>query len=381
MKDCDIVISAWNGMWAGHLARGLAASGISSCLVGSSDTQGGTITAKDVFLSRLAMRYVGRFPEWIRTRLVRTSMSLFEKEAATYAKQGKIFWGWMGMNLIGLEKAKRHNRTAVVESGSTHAGWSSNILREEYRKHGMDYDRTLNAELIPKCLQEYETADFISIPSRFVARTFVENGIPESKLLINAFGVNHAFWHEATGRRVKTGRPFRFVYAGHLMLRKGLAYLLDAWRILDPKNAELWLVGGPHVTGTQLIQNLPPGTVYLGGKSHEELRDLYAQTDVYLLPSLEEGMARSVLEAMAAGLAVVITEETGATDVMVDQEDGWVIPARSTDALVETLRFCLQNPSRVSQCGHSGSQRVAPFSWEEYGKRAGKAAKMMLENR
>lgn len=375
----DVIISAWNGMWGGDLARGFSSANLSSCLVGSADTQNGSITAKDVFLSRMAVSYAGRFPDRIHTRLKRFSLTVFEKAAASYVGQGNIFWGWTGMNLTGLEKAGRMGRVAVAESGSTHARWSSNILREEYRLHGFDYDKTLNAELIPKCIKEYEVADYVSVPSHFVERTFIQNGIPKEKLIVNAFGVDHAFWNKSAQLRKQSGRPFRFIYAGHLMLRKGLAYLIDAWRKMAPKDAELWLVGGPQVTGNHLVRNLPNGATYLGSKNHEELRKLYAQADVYLLPSLEEGLARSVLEAMAAGLAVVVTEETGATDVMVDGEDGWVVPARSVDGIIEKMRFCLQNPQEVSRCGRSAARRVVSCSWEEYGKRAGQFAKMMLK--
>lgn len=375
----DVVLSAWNGMWANHLAHGLSAYQISSCIFGCPDSEGELVSAKDAFLSRMAISHAGRFPEPVHTWLKRFSITLFEKEAASHVEDGNIFWGWGGMNLTGLEKAKLNNRIAVVESGSTHAHWSRAILRKEYAKHGFDYDKTLNSELIPKCIKEYEIADYISVPSQFVARTFTENGIPGEKLRVNAFGVDHSFWNESAVNRGTIARPFRFIYAGHLMLRKGLAYLLEAWRSLAAKDAELWLVGGPHVTGNHFIRCLPPRATYLGAKNHKQLRDLYAQADVYLLPSLEEGLARSVLEAMAAGLAVVITEETGAADIMVDTEDGWVIPSCSVDALVEKMIFCLKNPALIAQCGASGSRRVVPFSWAEYGRRAGGFAKTLLQ--
>jgi len=209
--------------------------------------------------------------------------------------------------------------------------------------------------------------------------------------------------------------PFRFLYAGYLTKRKGIDVLLRAWSALqnvghgarsmelgvggqkeggargkgreakgagqetrgagleDKGNglealgaglAELRLVGGgeqPH--------NLPPGVVCLGQTPREALLREMSEADVFVFPSLFEGFALVILEAMAAGLPVITTPNTAGPDLIEDGKEGLIVPAGDANALREAMESLLHNPERARSMGRAAHEKAKEFTWERYGER------------
>ncbi|MCP4194805.1 MAG: glycosyltransferase family 4 protein [Planctomycetaceae bacterium] len=217
---------------------------------------------------------------------------------------------------------------------------------------------------------EYDAAEFVCIPSKFVASTFLDAGFPEEKICLNPYGVDVQFWKRTSEEERTADRPFHAIFTGTMLLRKGLWYLLEAWKKLAPNDAKLTLVGSIYPDCQQLMKNLPPGVDWVGRLDQAALRELYRQADLFVLPSLEEGMARAVLEAMAAGLPALVTYETGTTDIVLEGESGWVIPSADVDALASRLQHAIESRDKLRGMGASALERVAPFTWKAYGERA-----------
>jgi glycosyltransferase involved in cell wall biosynthesis len=209
-----------------------------------------------------------------------------------------------------------------------------------------------------------------------VETTFLDAGASADKLIVNPFGVDTSFW--AVNRGAPISRPFRVIYAASLILRKGIAYLLEAWKQAELRDAQLLLAGSIGDEARPFLKALPDNVVLLGFMEHGRLRETYGDCDLYVLPSLEEGMARSALEAMAAGLPLVVTRETGMTDIMMDGEDGFVVPAMDVDALVHVLRSAADDRGRLPAMGRSAQIRVSRFSWKAYGQRCGDVLKGLI---
>ena len=83
-------------------------------------------------------------------------------------------------------------------------------------------------------------------------------------------------------------------------------------------------------------------------------------------------MARSVLEAAAAGLPVIITKETGATDILKNNRDGWVVPSGDVATLADTMKQIASDPTEARKRGAAAQAAVKPFTWDAYGARAAK---------
>ena len=294
----------------------------------------------------------------------------YEKFAARHALESRCFWGWSNHHLQAFRKAKSRGIPVILETGSTHTLWQQEVVAAEYKREGLNFSSYYDSRVAERCLKEYEIADRICVPSQFVASTFREQGVPSEKLAVNPFGTDIAFWREALNAKQKPTYPCVFIFVAQIMLRKGIAYLLRAWQQLKQNSHELWLVGGIDPDSRSLLENLPDSVKLLGPKNHFEIRDLFKRAHVYVLPSLEEGMARSLLEAMAAGLPVIATQETGITDVMVDRQDGWIVPSCDAGALAAVMQEAIESPELIRERGQSAAQRVTVYTWETYGARA-----------
>jgi len=380
MKNVDVTLSVWNKFHSFELISGLVKAGYQARSLDTVRRRSKAQEYKFCLSSAFMMQAAYQMPksavgQRMRRMLAQGSLLAFENYAARYATDARCFWCWNNHNLKGMQRAKAAGIPVILETGSTHARWADRRLHEEHEYRSLKYSGH-SVSYFTRCDREYGLADIISVPSRFVANTFIEEGISTEKLNINPYGVDVEFWG-AKGRSCAS-RPITFVYTAALTLRKGIPYLMDAWRKADLKDARLYLIGGQDAEILPYLKNLPDNVTPFGFMPHTKVREIYRECDAYLLPSLEEGQARSVLEAMAAGLMPIITEETGATDIMVPGEDGLLVQSRNVDSLVEAFRFAAANRERVRAMGESAKKRVQPYTWDAYGKRCAQLLEKMI---
>jgi glycosyltransferase involved in cell wall biosynthesis len=108
-------------------------------------------------------------------------------------------------------------------------------------------------------------------------------------------------------------RKTLFLCVGHLSLRKGTPYLIESWRRLQvsPEVAELRLVGSAALPPS-MLNDLPPGVQLEGQLSRSALHELYRKASVFVLPTLCEGLAHVIPEALSYGLPIIATANSGA---------------------------------------------------------------------
>lgn len=150
----------------------------------------------------------------------------------------------------------------------------------------------------------------------------------------------------------------RFLYVGTLSLRKGLPYLLEAWRYLKPgSHAQLYLVGSKELDVVARLKQ-EPGIRYLGLLSKDELRHAYRQADVLVLPTLCEGLAHSVLEALSFGLPVITTEASGAGHLIRSGENGFIVPSADAEALATAMAQAVERRAELPLMGERSTERA-----------------------
>ena len=284
-----------------------------------------------------------------------------------FSRQTDILTILSGVGLQSFLAARGAGVITVVECGSTHTDFQHEIVLAEFRRNG------INRPLFPKNYRdrvraEFEEADYIQIPSRFVGRTFVEHGISEAKLLCSAYGVDQEKFKAKEALRVE--EPFRAICSSGVNLRKGARVLIEAWRKLSWTDAELHWIGKPTADTAHLFLHKPRTVIVHEWMGHEELSALYRRCDVFVLPSFEEGFARVMLEAAACGLPLIVTPNTGAEDFLSPgAPEGWLIPVNDVDALCDSLILAKQNRDRTFALGQRASQRARAFTWDAYGER------------
>jgi glycosyltransferase involved in cell wall biosynthesis len=375
----DVIVSVWNRFHSFPLIDGLTSGGFDVLALGSTRRRPNCAEFRRCWSSALLTQASYHLPAF-RKRLTEVALSRYEKFATKHVLEARCFWGWNSHHLNALQKAKAHGIPKVLETGSTHAVWQQEVVVAEYDRHGIDFSVHYDPCRVEYCVKEYDLADRICVPSQFAASTFRKHGVPSEKLAVNPYGVDVSFWRQAFDLQDKVTKRCIFIYVSQIMLRKGIAYLLEASQRLDQNGHELWLVGGVDQDSLSLLDSLPNNIKFFKRKNHLEIRDLYKRAHVFVLPSLEEGMSRALLEAMAAGLPIIATEATGITDIMLDQQDGWLVPSCDANALTSVMQEAISNPQTVRERARSAAKRAEPYSWEAYGERAAKFLSNFISN-
>lgn len=221
-----------------------------------------------------------------------------------------------------------------------------------------------SAEKCARKTREAELADVIVCPSAFVC-----DSLPAAwrgKAVLAPFGSPPAAPPPADPPPPRPpGGPLRVLFAGSLSQRKGLADLFAALRLLPRGLAELVLLGAPCAPPEFYRREYPEFT-YLETRPHPEVLAAMRTCDVLCLPSLVEGRALVVQEAMSQGLPVIITPPTGAADLVADGRNGFVVPVRAPAAIAEKLAWLAEHRAELPELGRAAQQAAARLTWTAY---------------
>jgi glycosyltransferase involved in cell wall biosynthesis len=209
-------------------------------------------------------------------------------------------------------------------------------------------------------LAEYDLADVLLMPSLKSMETFLTAGVPGRKLHYVGRGVDPTRY-----RPGKPGEKFRAVFVGALIKRKGVHHLLEAWKKLALRDAELVLVGSVHEEMKPYLESVAgDASVRLVGFTRSVEEEL-SGASVFVFPSECEGFAKATLEAAACGLPLIATRESG--DAIVDGETGWMIPANDPEALAAALERAARSRDTLAEMGRQARVRIEKFfTWDHY---------------
>ena len=275
-----------------------------------------------------------------------------------------------------LVAKERYGALTVCDRGSTHILYQDEILAEEHARWGIPY-RGIDRRIVDRELQEYHACDRIFVPSSFAYRSFVEKGVPEAKLAKIPYGVDLTLFRPVP----KAHDIFRVIYVGALSLRKGIADLLEAVCPLRLPGFEVWLIGSCLPEVRPFLQKWEGRYRYLGVIPRKELYRYYSQGSVFVIASIEEGLALVQAQAMACGLPVIATTNTGAEDLFTDGVEGFIVPIRDPDAIREKVLYLYERPEVRQEMSRAALRRVRTLGgWETYGSMVVRAYEGALES-
>jgi glycosyltransferase involved in cell wall biosynthesis len=290
-----------------------------------------------------------------------------------------LFHVWSGEALSGLRVAKSLGIPSLLEIPTWHRQKGKVLPPKTEQEIAMENapvpQRWFNRLLISRheSLEEYELADLILVESEKAADTFRVLGFPDEKLYSMPQGVDINRFQPGTAPAL-----FRAVFAGALIKRKGVHTLVEAWKQLKLKDAELWLAGQPHGEILSYLTDLPDSVKVLGFR--KDVENVYRAGSVHVFPSSLEGSAKTTYEAAACGLAQITTREAG--DVVVDGLNGVVIPPNDVGALARAIQFLYDRPDLVRRYGAAGRERVVKhFTWDHFRERVLGAYRLAMERR
>jgi glycosyltransferase involved in cell wall biosynthesis len=276
--------------------------------------------------------------------------------------------------LSSITRARELGMITAIDRTNSHIEYQNEIWGEENRRFGLNWIPS-SRRVVEKGLREYAEADFIFVLSSYVEKTFLDRGVPARKLVKVPSGIDLRHFRPLP----KEDGTFRVIFCGAIQNKKGVHYLLEAFHALNLPKAELWLIGAVFDDMRPCLDKYAGSYRLMGSLPNSQLARYYSQGSVFVLPSLEEGLAKVMLEAMACGLPVVATTNTGGADVVREGTDGFIVPIRDVAALQQTIAFLYENQEQCEAMGRNALARVhADFTIEKYFQRLTDAFKRIV---
>lgn len=282
----------------------------------------------------------------------------------------EVFVGLSSSALFSGRVAQRRGARFVCDRGSTHIRAQDELLRGEHERWGVPFNG-IDPRIIEREEAEYEEADCITVPSSFNLRSFIDRGIAPHKLSRLPYGVDLERFYPTQAPEL--GR-FDILFAGAMSLRKGVPYLLQAYRELQHPAKSLSFAGVPDGALIGRMRRLGMWSEdirVLGHLDQAGLRDAMSRSHVLVLPSIEEGLALVQAQAMACACPVIGTTHTGAEDIFTDGDQGYIVPPRDALALADRLQLLADQPEVRQALSDQALAAVRHAGgWRNYGDQA-----------
>jgi glycosyltransferase involved in cell wall biosynthesis len=216
--------------------------------------------------------------------------------------------------------------------------------------------------------RELERSDMIIVQSNFCKDSMIWNGISAEKVMVNPMGVDTSIFKPREAVPIKP----RFIAVGTICLRKGHQYLFRAFEIVKKEmpDAELICVGGYKADFRLERPKWKDSFTHFPNLSHPELAKLLQTCTAFVFPSQEEGIARAQIEALAAGLPVIGTHEGGATTLVENGIEGFIVRGRDPQHIAEAMLRVARDPELCRRMGEAAHKKGAVSNtWQDYADR------------
>ncbi len=226
---------------------------------------------------------------------------------------------------------------------------------------GATLDREELERLHDRRLRELELADVVLVPSEHIATTLAKYGTPREKLRVVPYAADSRRFRPLESKT--HGDSCTFLFAGGVSQRKGIKYLLEAWKTIRRPGWKLQLLGAlPREFGP--LEPLLEGVDVVGRVPHAEVPARMAAADVFVFPSLFEGSAVVTYEALACGLPSVVTPSAGS--VVRDGEEGFLIPPADVPPLAAAMERLGDDSALRAEMSLKARRRAEEFDWPRY---------------
>ena len=270
-----------------------------------------------------------------------------------------------GGALRTFRQARQQHIPALYELPSSHWHWEHKLLSEEAERNPEF------AGLLPKLKdsaghmkwkdEELLLADYVFVPSQHVRLTLA-GVVPDEKIRVISYGAPPVRRRQRIS--CDSSRPLKVLFVGELNQRKGIGYLLDAIDMLGSR-VELTLIGRRFAANPRVDEACSRWR-WFEALPHSDVMDRMQQADVLVLPSLAEGCALVVLEALACGLPVIVTPNTGSLEFVGDGKEGFVVPICRADAIADRLITLDRDRELLTHMSHNAQLTAERQSWEFY---------------
>ena len=239
-------------------------------------------------------------------------------------------------------------RKILTAEHHTHPGWQEHVSEDLFATEIEERERN-----------EWNNADLIICGSNFVKEGISKLGGPVEKCRVIPYGINSIY--QAHERRLKR-EPLKVLTVGEVGLRKGTPYILKAAQLLKDK-INIRMVGQINVLPKAELE-LRKYIELVGSIPRSEIHKQFLWADVFLLPSLCEGSATVVYEALGFGLPVICTENTGS--VVRNGIEGFIVEIQNGESIAEKLEKISNDHYLYDFLSKNARRRFEEYNFKNY---------------
>ena len=271
---------------------------------------------------------------------------------------------------IGSEKScknsfllvKKYKGFCILDLAQIHV-YELKIIRHKYAFLKNEWGSTFLFDEIQKVkLIEYELADIILVISLKMKVSLLKAGISPSKILSIYLGFDPQLFYQKIKYPIPDNHSLKLIFVGNLSEAKGVLFLLKLMERLVDFPISLTLIGS-NARSFSGKTNLP-NIFFDGIKDQASVANYLRKADVFVFPSYLDSWGMAVVEAMACGLPVIVSEEVGASEC-IDDKVGFILPLIE-DQWVNAMLSLLYNPTLTKKMGVQAAINVSSFTWENY---------------
>ena len=269
---------------------------------------------------------------------------------------------WSALSV--LKKAKKLGIKTLGLCFNTETAYRKRICDNLFAQYGISIHdpllyRTLNAE---------QLVDYFLVPSEFCKYTYVLHGVSPDKVFAIHPGVDTKQFSYAE----QNLDYFKLLFVGTNYIRKGLPCLLKAWNQLEIKGK---LVNRSSITSSMdNVISMPQWT------THDDMVDLYHSCSLTILPSLEDAFALTNLESMSCGRPIILTNVSGAAEIIRDYNEGILIPPNNIKAIKDAILYFYENREELVRMGANARKKAEEYPWSRFREGVVGVVKKILEN-
>lgn len=327
------------------------------------------VLADKLKLYRLTARNVGLFcPENLYTYIDRRSAKFLY--GARHTPSG----------VYGYDGKCRHLFAAARDIGGITLNYEAAFGSISYACAMLDHEREANpewlasipnisSETVDKQTAELELADRIIVASTFAKRTLGHDGVAPQKIAVTPYGAPASLARGSI--EVQGGGPgLKVIFVGALTQQKGISYFFEALNLASASvQLEVTIIGVDYANGAnRLLNQQLKKYQWLKTASHSEVMRHLLAADVLVLPSVAEAFGLVVGEALATATAVIVSQNCGAADLVVDDVNGYVVPVRSAEAIAGHLVELARNPQKLRGLKENALLSSYGTTWDAYAK-------------
>lgn len=277
-------------------------------------------------------------------------------------------WSGVSEELLLGNKGKR-TETWLMR-GSAHIRVQAALLEDEERRVDRRIDKP-SPWMIAREEREYQLATSIRLASTFAFRSFVEQGVPESRLRLLLLGANIDTFKvppseiEARQRRILDRQPIRVLYVGNVTFQKGVQDLSAIVAKLGAPQFQFRIVGAVNEECIPLMEKIKDRVHMVGKVQQYLLLHEYSWADIFVFPTIQDGFAVVLSQAQACGLPILTTTNCAGPDMIREGETGWILPIRSPQLFIERLLWCDNHRKELAEMVRRTYYDCRPRNWDD----------------